>query len=245
MKISSSDGGFAEFSGAKQFGEDGAGGSAERAIGDGGQTGFRGVDFDDARAALTGEAGKAAGGHDDGGSSDDEEEAAAARGLFGGEPGMRGQRFAEPDDAGALNCAAGTLRGQGRERGLKVLFFLSAGGAARGPDAAMQVDDAAVSGAGMEAVDVPGDEGGRRGAGFEIDESQAAAIKVRRQSYHSQTSSGLRAKASGVARSSGRKERHNPPVPRKVGTPLSADAGSCKHGDVGGVAQPTARFLHA
>ena len=50
-----------------------------------------------------------------------------------------------------------------------------------------------------------------------------AAMSERRQSYHSHTSAGSRAKAPGVARSSARNWRHRPPVPRKVGTPLAAD----------------------
>ena len=50
-----------------------------------------------------------------------------------------------------------------------------------------------------------------------------AAIVARRHSYHSHTSAGSRANASGVARSSARNDRHRPPAPRKVGTPLAAD----------------------
>lgn len=46
---------------------------------------------------------------------------------------------------------------------------------------------------------------------------------ARRQSYHSQTSSGSLAKASGVASSSGRKLRQSPPGPLNVGTPDSAE----------------------
>src|SRR5688572_1128667 len=49
------------------------------------------------------------------------------------------------------------------------------------------------------------------------------AITPRRQSYHSHTSFGLCAKASGVARSSARYCRHKPSSPRNVGTPLAAD----------------------
>ena len=49
------------------------------------------------------------------------------------------------------------------------------------------------------------------------------AIVARRHSYHSHTSAGSRANASGVARSSARNDRHSPPAPRNVGTPLAAD----------------------
>ena len=49
------------------------------------------------------------------------------------------------------------------------------------------------------------------------------AMTLRRQLYHSQLSSGLRANAAGVAKSSGRWLRHSPPGPRNVGTPLSAE----------------------
>ena len=49
------------------------------------------------------------------------------------------------------------------------------------------------------------------------------AIVARRHSYHSHTSAGSRANASGVARSSTRNDRHSPPAPRNVGTPLAAD----------------------
>jgi hypothetical protein len=50
-----------------------------------------------------------------------------------------------------------------------------------------------------------------------------AAISERRQAYHSHTKPGSRANASAVASASGRKFRHKPPAPRKVGTPLAAD----------------------
>src|SRR5687768_234128 len=49
------------------------------------------------------------------------------------------------------------------------------------------------------------------------------AIIWRRQSYHSHTSLGSRAKACGVASVSGLKSFHSPPAPRNVGTPLAAD----------------------
>ena len=49
------------------------------------------------------------------------------------------------------------------------------------------------------------------------------ATSCRRQSYHSQTVFGSRAKASGVASSSGRKSFQRPPGPRNVGTPLAAE----------------------
>ena len=52
---------------------------------------------------------------------------------------------------------------------------------------------------------------------------RALAIAVRRQSYHSHTSCGFMANASGVARSSARNCRHNPSSPRKVGMPLADD----------------------
>ena len=51
----------------------------------------------------------------------------------------------------------------------------------------------------------------------------AARTRPRRHSYHSHTSAGSRANASGVASSSARKLRHNPPSPRNVGMPLSAE----------------------
>src|SRR5688572_16291140 len=50
-----------------------------------------------------------------------------------------------------------------------------------------------------------------------------AAILCRRQSYHSQTNRGSRAKACGVASDSGLKLFHSPSAPRNVGTPLAAD----------------------
>lgn len=56
-------------------------------------------------------------------------------------------------------------------------------------------------------------------AGF----GRLVAMSSRRQLYHSQTSRGSRAKASGVARSSARYCRHSPSAPRNVGTPLSAE----------------------
>ena len=52
---------------------------------------------------------------------------------------------------------------------------------------------------------------------------RASAIAVRRQSYHSHTSCGFMANASGVARSSARNCRHRPSSPRKVGMPLADD----------------------
>ncbi len=48
-------------------------------------------------------------------------------------------------------------------------------------------------------------------------------ISPRHQSSHSQTSFGSRSKAGGVARSSARKLRQRPSVPRNVGTPLSPE----------------------
>src|ERR1035438_2027812 len=45
----------------------------------------------------------------------------------------------------------------------------------------------------------------------------------RRQLYHSHTSLGFLAKASGLASSSGLYSFQRPPAPRKVGTPLSAE----------------------
>jgi hypothetical protein len=51
----------------------------------------------------------------------------------------------------------------------------------------------------------------------------ASAITLRRQSYHSHTNFGSRAKPCGVANSSARYVRHTPPGPRNVGMPLSAD----------------------
>src|ERR1043165_674505 len=51
----------------------------------------------------------------------------------------------------------------------------------------------------------------------------AARTRPRRISYHSHTMAGSRANASGVASSSARKLRHNPPSPRNVGMPLSAE----------------------
>ena len=53
--------------------------------------------------------------------------------------------------------------------------------------------------------------------------ARTAAMRLRRQLYHSQQSFGSRAKASGVAKSSCCNRRHKPPGPRKVATPLSAE----------------------
>mgnify|MGYP003709929515 CR=1 FL=1 len=52
---------------------------------------------------------------------------------------------------------------------------------------------------------------------------EQVAIKPRRQPYHSQTVNGSRAKASGVASSSGWYDFQRPLDPRKVGTPDSAE----------------------
>ena len=48
-------------------------------------------------------------------------------------------------------------------------------------------------------------------------------MSCRRQSYHSQTSAGSRANASGVASSSTRKCFQRPSAPLNVGTPLAAE----------------------
>ena len=75
----------------------------------------------------------------------------------------------------------------------------------------------------MEAIDILGNDPKIWNEFFEFDEGSCAGLgrfgarSSRRQLYHSQTSLGSRANASGEASSSGRKFFHSPSAPRKVG----------------------------
>ena len=108
------------------------------------------------------------GGMDQGRGADAEKQIAVASGGQRGLPGVGGQAFAEPDDAGPDRRAAVQARG-GRERAAGSRFVLCcifwrgggappAGAAARRVQTAMQMDHAAAAGALMQVVDVLRDQ---------------------------------------------------------------------------------------
>ena len=118
-------------------------------------------------------------GVDQGGRSDDQKDVRRGGRLLGLRPDFGRKRLTEPDHAGSFYPATGAMRRDLGQRRARVVTLAAAERASKGPDIAMDFQNAPGACAVVETVDVLRDEGEIAGAFLQLGKGAVASVRLR------------------------------------------------------------------